>query len=244
MLSIPHNDPPYVSFVIFGLGALLSSSVVLFGLGESIANHRWNAPVAAVLSFSSGVVLARFAVSRWRHISASEAGAGGDLKRARRFLLTALVLVLLMMSGSISVGLAIGENRVEAAELSTDLERMKEVGARISKARNDVERTIPSYVQMYRGIEPEVADLEATFERLKKELTSYDARFPSQHEQTASSIASMEIGLRRTALLKQQIEVAKALSELPTERQSQTWQAEMQPLLTNESALGNESSSK
>jgi hypothetical protein len=87
-------------------------------------------------------------------------------------------------------GSAIGQTRAEAVQLAADLDRMKTAGDRISKARNAVEATIPSYVQMYKTIESDVQELEPTLRRLKIELALYDGRFPAQHEQTSRSIVS------------------------------------------------------
>jgi hypothetical protein len=114
---------------------------------------------------------------------------------------------------------------------------MGTVGDRISKARNAVEATIPSHVQMYKTIEPDVQDLESTFRRLKTELALYNGKFPAQHEQIAKNIRGMETGLRRMALLKQEIEVSKQIEALGPNQQFAEWQAQMQPLLESEDAL-------
>ena len=110
-------------------------------------------------------------------------------------------------------------------------------GNRISKARGAVEATIASYLQMYKAIEPDVEELESTLRRLKTELAVYDRKFPAQHDQTSKSIAGIETGLRRAALLKRQIEVAKQIDALGPRQQFAAWQTLMLPLLANEEAL-------
>ena len=80
-------------------------------------------------------------------------------------------------------------------------------------------------------------ELEPTFRRLKTELALYDGKFPAQHEQTSKSIANMETGLRRMALLKQQIEVSKQIEALDPNQQFTAWKAHMQPLLDSEQVL-------
>jgi hypothetical protein len=135
------------------------------------------------------------------------------------------------------VGAAIGQSRDEAMHLAADLERMTIVGNRISKTRSAVEATIASYVQMYKAIETDVQELDLTLRRLKTELGVYDGKFPAQHEQTAKSIAGMETGLRRTALLKQQIDVSKQIDALDPGQQFPAWQTQMLPLLASEEAL-------
>jgi hypothetical protein len=142
-----------------------------------------------------------------------------------------------MLAGAVLVGIVIGQNRTEAAQLSADLKRMAEVGDRVSKARTAVGSTMESYVKMYEAIEPDVQDLEATLQRLKSELGIYDSKFPSQHETTAKSIVGIETGMQRATLLKQQIEVAKKISDLPPLEMSQVWREQMLPLLTQEDNL-------
>jgi hypothetical protein len=90
------------------------------------------------------------------------------------------------------MGAAIGQNRSEAVQLTADLDRMNTEGDRISKARNAVEATIPSHVQMYKNVEPDVQEFEPPLRRLKTDLALYDGKFPAQHEQTSKSIVGME----------------------------------------------------
>src|SRR5262249_10196013 len=100
-----------------------------------------------------------------------------------------------------------------------------------------VDANIDSYVQMYKNIEPDVKDLESTLRRLTTELAVYDGKFPMQHEQTTKSIAGMETGLQRMALIKQQIETAKQIDALDPGQQFAGWKMQMVPLLASEEKL-------
>jgi hypothetical protein len=82
-----------------------------------------------------------------------------------------------------------------------------------------------------------VQELDSTLRRLKTELGAHDGKFPTQHDQTSKSIASMETGLPRTALLKQQIEVSKQIDALDPSQQFAAWQTQMLPILASEEAL-------
>ncbi len=146
-------------------------------------------------------------------------------------------MTLATFTGAAAVGAAIGQSRAEAIQLAADLHHMTAVGNRISKARSAVEATIASYVQMYTAIAPDVQELETTLRRRKTEFGVYDGNFPAQHEQTSKSIAGMETGLRRTTLLKLQIDVSKQIDALDPAQQFAAWKAQMQPLLTSEEAL-------
>ena len=92
---------------------------------------------------------------------------------------------------------------------------------------------------MYESIETNVQELNSTLRRLRTELDVYDSKFPNQHEETAKSIHSIEVGLRRASLLNRQIAVAKEIAPLDPATQWDAWQAKMQPLLQDEDALDN-----
>lgn len=234
----PLENAPYATFVSLVLGSAIFISVVVFNVADGFARNRWEATISTVVATVAAVLLARSARGAWRRVVAVEQEADAMLKRRhRRVLRNSAIIVLLFFTSAAIVGAAIGQNRAEAVQLAADLDRMNTVGDRISKARSAVEATIPSYVQMYKTIEPDVQELEPTLRRLKTELALYDGKFPAQHEQTSKSIADMETGLRRMALLKQQIEVSKQIEALDPNQQFAAWKAQMQPLLDSEEAL-------
>jgi hypothetical protein len=234
----PLESAPYATFVSLALLSALFISVVVFNVADGLARSLWDATISTVIATVVAVLLARSARRAWRRVVAVEPEADAMLKRRhRRVLRNSAIIVLLFFTSAAIVGAAIGQNRAEAVQLAADLDRMNTVGDRISKARSGVEATIPSYVQMYKTIEPDVQELEPTLRRLKTELALYDGKFPAQHEQTSKSIAGMETGLRRMALLKQQIEVSKQIEALDPNQQFAAWKAQMQPLLDSEEAL-------
>jgi hypothetical protein len=229
---------PYAIFVSFALGSALLLSVSVFNVAEALARNRWEATISTVVATVAAALLARSARGAWRRVVGIEPETDVSLRRRhRRVLWNGVVIVLLFFTGAAAVGAAIGQSRAEAIQLAADLEHMSTVGNRISKARSAVEATITSYVQMYKAITPDVEELESTMRRLKTELGVYDRKFPAQHEQTSKSIAGMETGLRRTTLLKQQIDVSKQIDALDPAHQFAAWQTQMLPLLTSEEAL-------
>ena len=232
------ESAPYAIFISLVLGSALFISPLVFNTAQAFARNRWDSTISIVVATTAAVLLARSAWSAWRRIVVAEPGEDDMLKRRhRRVLGTSGVILVLFFTASAIVGAAIGKSRVEAVQLSVDLERMTAVGNRISKTRSAVEATIASYIVMYKAIEPDVQDLESTLGRLITELGVYDGKFPTQHEQTAKSIAGMETGLQRVTLIKKQIEAAKQIDALDPGQQFAAWKMQMLPLLASEEAL-------
>jgi hypothetical protein len=236
---LPPDNAPYASFVSLLLGSAFLISVLVFNIANAIALNRFEAALSTVVATIGAALLAHGACRTWRRLVAVEPEAdAGQRLRHQRVLRSSAVIALLLWASAGIVGVAIGHSRAEAIQLAADLDEMANVGNRISKARNAVQATIASYVQMYRAIEPDVQELESTLRRLKTELGVYDGKVPTQHEQTTKSIANMEVGLRRAASLKQQIETAKQIDALDAGQQLAAWQTRMLPILASEEALG------
>ena len=232
------ESAPYAPFVSFTLGSVLLLSVLVFNVAQAIVRNRLEYSIVNVMAALGGARLARSALVAWRRVVAAEPEMDATLKRRhQRVLRNGVIISLLFFTSAAMIGGAIGKSRDEAVQLAADLERVKTVGSLITKARTGVEATIASYVEMYKGIAPDVKDLESTLSRLKTELGIYDSKFPAQHEQTSKSIAGMETGLRRMTLLKQQIEVAKQIEALDSSEQVPAWRTQMLPLLAEEDAL-------
>jgi hypothetical protein len=232
------EPPPYARFVSLTVGSTLLISVLVFNIAEAVVRKHWDNTGVTVMAVLGSGLLASSAGGAWRRVIAVEPEIDITLKRRhRRVLRNSVVISLLFFTSAALVGAAIGKSGEEAIQLAADLRRMNTVGDRISKARNGVEATIGSYVNMYKTIAPDVQDLESTLGRLKTELGMYDRKFPAQHEQTSKSIAGMETGLRRMALLRQQIEVAKQIETLDPSQQVAAWKTRMLPILADEDAL-------
>lgn len=236
-LALP-KTPPYANFVLLFLGSSLCISGVIFNITDEFSRKRWEATTSTVVLTLVAALFARIALGQWRRVVALEPENDPTFRHCHRRLIRniSVIIFFIFATGAI-IGIAIGRNRADAAQLATDLGRMSSVGARISKARNNVEPTIAAFIQMYKTIEPDVHELEAIFQRLKTELALYDGKFPDQHAQTLTSIGTMETGLRRMVLLKQQIEIAKRIETLDSEQQFAAWKTQMMPIIANEDAL-------
>jgi hypothetical protein len=234
----PSVSAPYAKVVSLLIGYALFVSLIVFNVAAAFTRNSWDSTISTSVATVAAVFLGLGAVRAWRQVVAVEPDTGTAAKQQHRRILrnSAIIISLFFVSAGI-VGNMIGQNRAEAAELNADLEKMSTIGGRISKARNAVESTIPSYVQMYRIIEPDVQELEPTFRRLKTELALYDGKFPAQHQTTSQTIANMDVGIRRMELLKQQIEVARQIEALESARQFAAWTTQMQPLLDSEDTL-------
>jgi len=228
------QQPPYAQFVVFFLGATLVVSVLAFDVGQALTRRTWESIAIDLVAMIGTAILVSKTRNTWRDIISIEPETE---KRHRRTLRNGTIIALLFFTAAALIGAGIGKNRDEAIQLSTDLEQMKTIGSRISKARNLVEASIPSYTRMYKSIGEDVDDLEATFESLKTELAIYDTKFPAQHQTTTDSIASVEQGLKRMALVKKQIALMKTIETLSSDDQITTWRTSMMPLLEQEDAL-------
>jgi len=163
-----------------------------------------------------------------------------DLKlkfRHRNVIVTSVVFALVFFAISAIVGVVIGRNGAEMTQLATDWNRMETLGRRISEARNAAKATVPSQIMMYEKIEHDVEEWESALGRLRGDFAIYDTKFPYQHQHTVKNIADLDVGLRRAALLKEQIAVGKAIKLLNVHQQWIAWQTRMQPLLDQENAL-------
>jgi len=151
----PSESAPYATFVSLLLGSALFGSVVVFNIADWFTRNRWGATISTIVATVAAVLLARSAWGAWRQVVAVEPETEALLKRRhRRVLRNSAIIILLFFTTAAIVGAVIGQNRAEAAQLDADLDRMNTVGDRISKARDAVEATIPSYVHMYKIIEP------------------------------------------------------------------------------------------
>ena len=231
------GNPPYARFTVQLVSSSILASVFVFEMADATTRGQWDNVPLALVGFVGAAMVALGARITWHRIAA--VGSEGEIapKRRRRVMVTSSVIVIGLLAGAATVGSVIGQNRAEAIQLAADLKHMTEVGERISKARSAVEATVDSYVQMYKAIEPDVKELEATLQRLKMELGIYDTKFPAQHDVTSKSIAGMDKGLQRMVLLQRQIEVAKNIDSLQASQQTDAWKGQMLPLLTQEEDL-------
>jgi len=135
------------------------------------------------------------------------------------------------------VGFEIGKDGQSTGQLVEDLHAMKRVRDRISELRTSVEPNVPSHIVMYREIEADGQELDAILRKIQAELPEYDERFPDAHEQTLTSIASVDLGVKRVGLVQQQIAAARDIESLNPVALFQAWKQRMQPLLDAEIAL-------
>lgn len=92
---------------------------------------------------------------------------------------------------------------------------------------------------MYEHIERDVQEYRSALGRLRNDWTVYEAKFPEQHQQITKRIAELDIELRRTGLLMEQIAVAKTIKALDERQQFPAWANQMEPLLDKEAEFDN-----
>jgi hypothetical protein len=234
-LALPSaTPPPYALFVSQVLGLALSLSVAAFSAADNMAHGYWRFSPFVISSVAAVAVMLRMP-GTWRSV---EAGTDADaVAHQRKLLRLSIIFIVLFIATAFIVGAAIGKNGKERAQLQNDFREMSSIGSRISRARNSVEHTVPAHVVMYKSIEDDVDSFDAIMRKIQAELAVYDEKFPGQHDQTARSIQSIGVGLKRASLLKQQIGVARDIESLDPAPRWRAWQDRMQPLLDAEDAL-------
>jgi hypothetical protein len=235
----PQKGPsvPYAKFVGQLLLFCFSTSVGIFSLFDAFARNT-TAFAAEALSLLLTLFFGWLAWTTWKSILKSE--PRNELKskrRVRNALVTSVVFILLYLGLAAFLGSIIGQYRAEAIQFNFDGNHQRELADRITKTRNAVTNTIPSYLAMYAAIEPDVKDYSSTLSRLREDLGKYDDKFPAQNEATHKYIASIEREIRRSDLLAKQIAAAKRIGLLDEEQQWTVWQSDMVPLLKEEDGL-------
>lgn len=232
----------FATFTAEFLSASALLSCAVFIAMYAPARNSWSALAISLLPIFSllGLLLTILAGRTWLQIIRAEPPGNDFLKRRRRNVLvtaTAVAVVFFSMAGVL--GSTIGQNGAEEWQLESDISEMQSIGGRISKVRDSAESTIPSYVSVYESIESDVGLLDIVLHRLTDELAVYNVKFPERAKETSKSISGVNASLRRMALLKEQIAVAKKIEGLSHSEQLRIWQLEMQPLIDQEIALDN-----
>lgn len=228
---------PYARFVICVLACCLSASMGVFAFFEALARNT-TAFAMIGLSILLTVAVAFGGWKTWQRIRTTE--PNNELKakrRVRNTIVTSGIFILLYLGVAALLGSVIGQNRSESIQFNFDAGRQKELAERISKARNAVSATVPSYLEMYIAIEPDVKAYASTVARLRAELGIYDSKFPAQHEGTQKYRTVIDREIRRSELLTRQIAVAKQIGSLDQYQQWAAWQRDMAPLLNEEDGL-------
>jgi hypothetical protein len=228
---------PYAKFVVLLLIFCLCASVGVFALFDALARDTTSFAVES-LSILLTLVFGWLGWTTWKSILKSEPRNEVKSKhRVRNAVVTSVVFVLLYLGLAALLGSIIGQNRAEATQLNSDINRQKELADRITKARNAVSNYIPSYLTMYAGIESDVNNYSSTLLRLRQELPLYNSKFPDQAETMRKYANTIEREIRRSDLLKKQIATAKQIALLEGDQQGPAWRSEMVPLLEEEDSL-------
>ena len=231
------STAPYARFVVLFLLCCLCASTCVFALFDAAARNATDFGIE-VIAILLTLVFGWFGWTTCKRIMESEPrNEPKSKRRIRNLLVTSSIFALLFLGLAALLGSVIGENRAEAIQLNNDITRQKDLADRITKARNAVSNTIPSYVAMYAGIETDVRDYLSTLMRLREELPKYVSKFPAQSETTRKFMNTVEREIRRSDLLMKQIATAGRIASLDEYQQGITWRSEMLPLLDEEDAL-------
>lgn len=240
-LSASRSDAPYAYFTLWYIASVALCSCGVFVIFHAIGAGTLG-PIASA-SLTASLLLAFLTsvgvVNSWKKVVAAEFSVDDAnlKKRRRRVIVKGAVLALLLFTALAVIGYTIGQNGVEAAQIVSDLAEVRTLGDRISKTRSpEGNPGIDWYVQMYPQIEADVERLDIVLHRLATEYPKYSAKFPEQNS-SDQTLSDVNTGIRRMALLKQEIAVAKRMQFIEEKEQVVTWTTEMYPLLKEEDAL-------
>jgi len=231
------TSPPYARFAVLSLIFCFSASVGVFAFFDALARNTTAVATEAV-SIALSVVFGWLTWLTWKKILSAKARDELKSKRTiRNVLVTSVIFLVLYLGLAALLGNVIGQNRQEAIQLNSDIENQKVIAERITKARTTVSNSIPAYVAMYAGIEPDVNSYSSTLLRLRQELPLYNSKFPKQAETMQKFSNTIEREIRRCDLLRRQIFVANRIAQLGESEQGTAWRSEMLPIIREEDAL-------
>jgi hypothetical protein len=229
---------PFGRFTLFALLGMTCCSTLGFIAMDDLSRGR-----AYLIPFSIVVCIALAICAKqirdiWERIGVFERSNSsceplrGVIARRLSFFLA------LSIAGGMTIGGLIGKSGAETEAYVADLALYRQIGDRISQARDSAEKTIAGQLDMYRKIEPDVVALKPVVDRLKDENHEYATKYPASRETNASSAQAFEKTGKRDELLVKQIAVAKEIGELQTEdAQLALYREKMLPILADEDRI-------
>ena len=230
--------PPFGRFTLFALLGMTCCSTLGFVVMDDAYRGR-----AYLLPFSIMVCIAlaicvRQARGIWGKIGAIEAGDNSRVHLRGVMAWRLSFFLVISIAGGMTIGGLVGKSGSETEAYVADLALYRQIGDRISQARDSAEQTIAGQLDMYRKIEPDVVALKPVVDRLKDENQEYATKYPASRETNLSSEHTFEKTGKRDELLVKQIAVAKEIGTLPTEdAQLALYREKMLPILADEDRL-------
>ena len=238
--TITQGEPvaPFGRFALFALLGITCCSTLGFGVMDDIFRRR-----AYLVPFLIAVCIALAICVKqirhlWEKIGAIE-GSDNSRVHLRGVMAWRLSFFLVIsIAGGMTIGGLIGKSGSETEAYVADLALYRQIGDRISQARDSAEQTIAGQLDMYRKIEPDVVALKPVVDRLKDENQEYATKYPASRETNSSSAQAFEKTGKRDELLLKQITVAKEIGTLQTEdAQLALYREKMLPILADEDRL-------
>jgi hypothetical protein len=234
-IPIP-SAPPYARFALLVLSSEVMASIVAFNIANDSARGKWDSTLSTLVATVLCLLLLIQALKTWDELKAEITAVETSLHR-RKLRSRSIVFGVLFITTGVIVGTAIGTSGAQTNQFIADSEHASQIATHISQARTSAANTVPAQIEMYKSIEADVQAWSLSLRQMRRELDIYDQKYPAQHESTANVIQSIEIGLKRADLLRQQIMIAKEIEPLDSSQQWSAWSARMQPLLNQEDAL-------
>jgi hypothetical protein len=229
--------PPYAQFVLFALLSEAMIAIVSFNIANDLERARWDSTISTGIAAILCVIFVFKAIGIWNKMATRGVTNEECVLHRKKLLARCIFFGFLFIGAGVTIGAVIGTSGAQTNEFLADSERGGQLVDKISQARTSAERTISGQIAMYKLIENDVQDWNLTLKKVREDLGILDQKYPSQHDSTQTVIRKIDNGLRRAALLQQQIAAAKEIEQLDTSEQWNAWQIRMKPLRDQEIAL-------
>ena len=230
----------YARFILLTLTLNVCASIaLLFMVQGAIMHSQKQIYLRAAPLFLVALVLAKLLADQSREIKAHM-----EPRKFTNLVNAALAVAFMFLAVAGATGFQLGARRFAFDQMIADWRHLSEVGRQVSSQRNAVNhQDIPAHVQMYKAIEKDVAEMDATTQRLMEKERSFVERYPDYSAESDKEMEDLDKVHRRAVLLGKQIEVARRISSQPNNQQVVMWVTEMEPLLQEEAQLDHPSQS-
>ncbi|HTS11498.1 MAG TPA: hypothetical protein VMH00_05220 [Candidatus Limnocylindrales bacterium] len=188
---------------------------------------------------AGGAILALVAISfalskSWKQLQLREPDADPSFRRKhKRFTRATGAPVVLCLGVAIVFGVQRGNCDATVAQFTSDITQSQSDLKSIGDTRRSVDGSLESYIQMYRSLEPKVAQARALIARMRNEIPRC-GDFQTRAERFAVILGNLD---QRMTVLSKEIEVAKSIESSPADERESRWQAELVPLFDEETSL-------
>lgn len=234
---------PRLTYIWLGLefvSAVGLIALALFWMARMVASGNPDIQNHVFESSGGGIVLIVVCLGlsqSWKRLKISEPDSEPRFRKKHRKLnQLAAVFLILCAAGAVWAGISQGSCDATVSVFGNDVKQSQAAMQAIGNARMTSNTTIEGYIQMYKSIEPQVAQEKALVSRLRTEIPPC-GDFQPRAQGFERIINNLD---QRLTLLSREIEVAKSIESLPPAEEQNQWQLQMLPLIDQEATLEKE----